>query len=121
MTHDPQSERISAFRLKRGLAVDEEEKPIWMATLGGFELPLPNWRWRREIIAAHDEHHIRTGFDTCVRGELLVASWELGARVHTDWRARLLCRSLMMIGLLRYPSQVVVAYRKGQAERDLAL
>jgi len=119
MTDDTKSERVQAFRRQHGLALDEEAKSIWMATLGPFEFPLPNWRWRREIVAAHDEHHIRTGYDTSAKGELLVASWELGACVYADWRARLLCRTLMMIGLLRYPAQVIGAYRRGKFEAGL--
>jgi len=109
--------RIEAFRRRNGLAADEESKTVWMAKLGSFEMPLPNWRWRREIVALHDGHHIRTGYDTSVKGELLVASWELGAAVYSDWRARLLCRALMLIGLARFPSDILVAYRKGKASR----
>lgn len=109
----PTEQQIKAFRAQNGLNLGEEAEPVWMATLGSLELPLPNWRWRREIVAAHDGHHIITGYDASVKGELLVASWELGAGVYSDWRARALCAFLMALGLLRYPRQTIIAYREG--------
>lgn len=110
-------QRTLDFRKDNGLALDEEYKTVWMATLGPLELPLPNWRWRRDIIAKHDEHHQLTGFDTSAKGELLVASWELGGKVYADWRARALCAALTLLGLLRYPRETLTAYRLGASTR----
>lgn len=108
---------IRNFRLQNGLAADEERKSIWMAQLGPFELPLPNWRWRRDIVAKHDSHHLLTGYDTSAKGELLVASWEIGACAYSDWRARTLCGLLTTLGLVRYPTETIVAYLRGKTHR----
>ena len=40
----------------------------------GLKVPLPNFRWRREIIAVHDAHHLITGYPLSLEGELHVES-----------------------------------------------
>jgi len=108
---------IVQFRKRNGFAAHDEQARVWMATLGPLELPLPNFEWRRSILVQHDYNHIRTGYDTTARGELLVAAWEVGAQCYRDWRAQALCRSLMALGLARYPSQTMQAYERGRTER----
>lgn len=88
-----------------------------MATLGPLELLLPNWHWRRSILFKHDSHQIHTGYDTSAHGELLVALWELRARVFHDPRARSLCAVLMMLGLIRYLRATWAAFKRRQRER----
>ena len=105
---------IQAFRTQNGLALDEESQRIWMGQLGPFEMPLPNWKWRRDIVAKHDSHHLLPGYDTSAEGELLVAAWELGSRAYEDWRARALCVVLMALGMARYPKRTIAAFREGR-------
>ncbi len=115
---DNRSGDIADFRRSNGFAAHDEKALVWMATLGPLELPLPNFRWRREILTQYDAHHLLTGYDTSARGELLVAAWEVGARCYSDWRARSLCRGLMLLGLIRYPGQTYRAYRRGKMACD---
>jgi len=105
---------VEQFRRSNNFDLREETSAIWIATLGPLELPLPNFRWRREILAQHDRHHLITGYDTSPRGELLVAAWEVGARSYQDWRAMALCRFLCLLGFIRYPLQTWDAYRAGK-------
>jgi hypothetical protein len=102
------------FRRTRGLNVDEEHSRIWLATLGGLIVPLPNFRWRREILAQHDFHHIITGFELTLFGELSLAAWELGVRCYTSAWARLLCGGLTLIGLIVQPVATLKAYYCGR-------
>jgi hypothetical protein len=102
------------FRRERGLNEHEEQSRIWLATLGGLIVPLPNFRWRREILAQHDFHHVITGFEPTLLGELSLAAWELGVRCYTSVWARLLCGGLTLIGLIVQPIATLRAYHRGR-------
>lgn len=104
------------FRRENGLNIDEDQRALWMAQLGSFIMPLPNFRWRREVINRHDAHHLLTGYPTSVSGELSLAAWELGAECYNDWRAKALCRLLMFFGLVSQPRITLSAFRKGASE-----
>jgi len=107
--------KLAQFRLKNGLNPHEAESSIWLATLGSFIMPLPNFKWRRAAIDKHDMHHIMTGYPITVSGELCLASWELGARRYTNFWARTLCVFLMALGLLSQPRKTLRAFRAGRA------
>jgi len=62
--------------------LDSGDEPIWLAKLGDFIVPLPNFRWRRESLAQHDENHMRTGYGFNAAEECRLASWELGSRCY---------------------------------------
>lgn len=104
---------VVKFRLENNLYLDEENTKVWLATLGNIIIPLPNFKWRRELVVIHDAHHLITGFPTTVEGELCVAAWELGVRCYSDWRARALCLILMVVGVLSKPQKVLKAFRSG--------
>lgn len=107
-------EQVEEFRRANGLDPRPEDSPVWMAQLGTFEFPLPNFDWRRRVLVQHDRHHLLTGYETTAQGELLMASWELGAEVYSDWRQRALCRFLMALGLITCQRKALAAYRRGQ-------
>jgi len=109
---------LSRFHTQNRLTSREANRPIWLATLGTLIIPLPNFRWRRAVIDQHDAHHLITGHSPSVEGELCLASWELGVRCYEHWAARFLCRFLMMLGLVRYPHQVLRAYKQGLNNRN---
>jgi hypothetical protein len=69
------------FRQDHGLDPVAEHRRIWLAKLGALIVPLPNFRWRREILALHDLHHLLTGYEPDFEGELSLAAWELGVRL----------------------------------------
>ena len=115
--NDPLPDAIVEFRTQNGFDIEEEASTVWMATLGPLKLPLPNFRWRRLIIAQHDAHHILLGYDTSAKGELLVAAWEVGAGCYSGWQARALCITLMILGFCRYPTATRNAYNRGRTHR----
>lgn len=115
MTKNAKDELIK-FRLENGLNPHEADSPIWLATLGSFIMPLPNFKWRRAAIDQHDMHHMMTGYSTSVSGELCLASWELGAKCYTSFWARGLCAFLMTLGLIAQPRLTLQAYKAGLAK-----
>jgi hypothetical protein len=107
-------DEVIAFRSANGLDPCPEEGRLWLAQLGGMIIPLPNFRWRRAIIAQHDRHHLLTGYPPTFEGELLVAAWEAGAQCYRHPCARLLCRTLMLVGLLLHTRKTMAAFRAGR-------
>ncbi len=112
-------EALSAFRQQHGLADDEAARPSWTCQLGPLTLRLPNFRWRRRAILAHDLHHVLTGTPCNMRGECLMAAWEFGAGRMPHWAAALFCLPLALIGLLWSPRRTWRAYRNGCGSRSL--
>ena len=110
-------EQVREFRRMNGLDPRPEDSPVWMAQLGPYEFPLPNFDWRRGVLVQHDHHHLLTGYDTTAQGELMVAAWELGAKAYADWRQRALCRFLMALGFVTCRRKTLAAYRRGQFGR----
>jgi hypothetical protein len=109
---------LTQFRRSRGLCEDEENRRVWLATLGNLIVPLPNFRWRQEILARHDAHHLITGYETTVGGELSLAAWELGVGCYSSLWARILCAGLMITGLVVQSRATINAYRCGQQSAD---
>ena len=110
------TEDVARFRAANGLNANEARRAVWMAQLGNFILPLPNFKWRRAVIDRHDAHHVLTGYPATASGELSLAAWELGAKCYEDWRARVLCWGLMCVGLTSQPKRTLTAYAKGKSQ-----
>ena len=113
--NDISSESLRHFRRDRGLSSADSNEKIWLVTLGGLIVPLPNFRWRCAILAQHDAHHILTGYEPTLRGELSLATWELGVRCYANFWANILCGGLLCAGMLIQPKRTVRAYRKGRS------
>ena len=113
------NEHVKTFRAENNLALDESNSPIWMAQLGHFVIPLPNFKWRREVIDRHDVHHLITGYDTSPSGELQLAAWELGAKCYSSLGAKTLCFLLALMGLATQPYNIISAYKKGCSKATL--
>ena len=94
--------------------LDTGDERVWLARLGDLVLPLPNFRWRREALAQHDRNHALTGYGFSARDECRLAAWELGRGCYDHWGARLLCRFLLVAGMLYGPQSMIAAYREGQ-------
>lgn len=105
---------------KEGYRLDTGEERVWLARLGDLVLPLPNFRWRREALALHDRNHELTGYGFSAADECRLAAWELGSRCYDHWGARLLCRFLVVAGMLYGPRSIVAAYKDGRSYRDVS-
>ena len=114
----PAREALRSFREANGLC-DDEHGRVWKIPIDFVTLYLPNFRWRREALAAHDLHHLLTGYPCTVKGELLIAAWEFGAGSYPHWGATLFCLPLALTGLLWFPREAVEAFRRGRRSRSL--
>lgn len=80
---------------------------------------LPSWGFKNDLVL-HDIHHMLTGYDTSLRGELELAAWELRSGGcgwnAVMWLDRL---SVVSVGLLLAPRLVVSGYRRGRGCHNL--
>jgi len=111
--------RDDALALLRGAGTDEAEAGSWTCRVGPLTLRLPNFGWRRRALAAHDLHHLMTGYPMTMRGEFQMAAWEFGAGRYPHWGASLMCAPLILAGLLWSPAAIRSAWRAGRRSRSL--
>ena len=115
---EPRLTREEAIaRLRRGMGRDRTES--WTCPVGPLTLRFPNFAWRKHAIAAHDLHHLMTGYPMTMRGEFQMAAWEFGAGRYPHWGATLFCGPLLIIGFLWSPSRMVAAYKAGRCSTSL--
>jgi hypothetical protein len=72
------------------------------------------FRWRQAAIDAHDRHHLITGYELTLTGEIQLAAWEWGAGRYPDWRATLFCSPLIVAGIAAMPVRTWRAFRRGR-------
>ena len=112
-------EALAEFRRANGLSADEPSKPSWTCRLGPVVIRLPNFKWRRQAILAHDLHHVLIGYPCNMRGEFQMAAWEFGAGPMPHWGAAAFCLPLIALGLFWSPRRMLAAFRAGQQSRTL--
>ena len=113
------AEALFAFREASGLHHDDHAARWWKIPIDFVTLYLPNFRWRRRAIAAHDMHHLLTGYPCTVAGELQIAAWEFGAGRYPHWGATVFCLPLVLAGALWAPYDTWDAFRRGRRSRSL--
>ena len=114
----PRLSREAALALLRCGRADEGT-PSWPCAIGPLTLRFPNFGWRRRAIAAHDLHHLMTGYPMTMRGEFQLAAWEFGAGRYPHWGATLFCGPLILLGLLWSPAAMWRAFRFGRRSESL--
>ena len=111
-------EALVEFRKAAGLDC-ESASTSWTCRLGPLALRLPNFKWRRQAILAHDLHHILTGYPCTMRGEFQMAAWEFGAGPMPHWGATLFCLPLVLAGLFWAPRRMLLAFVAGRRSCSL--
>jgi hypothetical protein len=114
----PRLSRAEALALLRRSG-DDEGPAHWPCAVGPFTLRFPNFSWRRRALAAHDLHHLMTGYPMTMRGEFQLAAWELGAGRYPHWGATLFCAPLVLAGLIWSPAAIWRAWRSGRRSQSL--
>jgi hypothetical protein len=112
-------EMLAEFRRRNRIPQDDGERAWWTCRLGPISILLPNFRWRRHAVLAHDLHHLLTGYPCTMRGECQTAAWEFGAGAMPHWAARLFCLPLVLLGLLWSPRRTWDAFASGRQSRTL--
>ncbi|NOT37236.1 MAG: hypothetical protein HOP11_07640 [Saprospiraceae bacterium] len=88
--------------------------------LGGlFHFYIPNWDARRKAVLRHDIHHLITGFESKILGELEISSWEIGSGCLNYFAAYLINSSGFLLGLLIYPKASFRAFALGCDSKNL--
>ena len=111
--------RDEALAILRCAAAGEADAASWTCPVGPVTLRLPNFAWRRRALAAHDLHHLMTGYPMTMRGEFQMAAWEIGAGRYPHWGATLMCAPLVLAGLIWSPAAIARAFRAGLRSRSL--
>jgi hypothetical protein len=114
----PRLSRAAALALLRQSSEDEG-LAHWSCAVGPLTLRFPNFAWRRRALAAHDLHHLMTGYPMTMRGEFQLAAWEFGAGRYPHWGATLFCAPLILAGLIWSPVAIRRAWRSGRRSRSL--
>jgi len=81
--------------------------------VGPIPFAFPNTTGRRRIVAAHDLHHVLTGYETNIRGEGELAAWEIGAGCRDGTGLRLELR-VLGFALARWPRELFRAFVRGR-------
>ena len=93
--------------------------PWWSCEFGRLRLLLYNFRWRRKAIAHHDLHHILTGYECTMAGEIEMAAWEFAAGRYPHPGATLFCLPLVCAGAVVMPARTFAAHCRGRRSRSL--
>jgi hypothetical protein len=115
----PRLSRAAALALLRQAGAEDDAATCWSCAVGPINLRFPNFAWRRRAIAAHDLHHLMTGYPMTMRGEFQLAAWEFGAGRYPHWGATLFCAPLILAGLLWSPAAIWRAWRWGRSSQSL--
>ncbi len=86
--------------------------------LGPIPFPIPNAPSRVRAVKVHDMHHILTGYDTNLRGEIEISAWEVGAGCKSFGAAWVLNLSGMGIWWL-WPKRIFEAFVRGLRSESL--
>lgn len=113
------NEMLALFRAEHGLPDDYAQARNFTVAVGPFTLRFPNFRWRQRAITAHDLHHALTGIPCTMRGECMMAAWELGAGRFRHAGATAFCMPLIFLGLVLTPTKTWASYKRGRATTSL--
>jgi len=86
---------------------------------GPIPIPIPNTDARVRAVRYHDLHHIVTGYDTDLVGEMEISAWELGAGCEDFAAAYVLNIGGLSGGALIAPWRTLRAFARGRASRSL--
>lgn len=87
--------------------------------LGSLPFPFPNTKGRIDAVKFHDLHHVLTGYDTDIIGELEISAWELGAGCKGFAAAWVLNLGGVAGGLVRAPKRTLAAFVRGRRSNTL--
>jgi hypothetical protein len=87
--------------------------------LGPIPFPIPNTPQRVEAVRYHDLHHVMTGYQTDILGELEISAWELASGCADKTAAWVLNFGGYAVGLVLAPRRTLRAFVRGRHSRNL--
>lgn len=87
--------------------------------LGPIPMPFPNTPARVRAVRYHDLHHVLTGYDTDIVGELEISAWEIAAGCKGYIAAWQLNLGGLVGGMFTAPRRTWRAFLRGRQSRTL--
>lgn len=106
---------------ENGFSLAMYDEPSFTVPVGPWKLRLPNPPARQRVVAAHDLHHVLTGYGTDWFGEIEVSAWECRAGLGRSIVAWTICIPFTLAGLLVSPRRTLRALRSARGSRSLLL
>lgn len=118
--HEPvRSARARYFEANR-FGADGGYGDAWVEVkFGPLPVPIPNTPARVRAVRYHDLHHIVTGYDTDLLGEMEISAWELGAGCEDFVAAYVLNVGGLSGGAAVAPLRTLRAFARGRRSRSL--
>ena len=108
---------LNQFYLNNGLAVNGGiAKNTFNVKLGVFNIPVPNPKFRKNVVHIHDIEHILNNCDTSNKGEAFIAGWEVGTRFYKYFPINIFIFLAFGYSLLIHPKTVFEGFKKGLNE-----
>ena len=105
---------LNQFNLNNGLPVNGGvAKNTFNFKLGIFNIPVPNPKFRKDVVHIHDVEHILNNCDTSHKGEAFIAGWEVGTRFYIYFQINIFIFLAFGYYLLMYPKTVFKGFKKG--------
>jgi hypothetical protein len=108
---------LNQFYLNNGLPVNGGiAKNTFNVKLGVFNIPVPNPKFRKNVVHIHDIEHILNNCDTSNKGEAFIAGWEVGTRFYKHFPINIFIFLAFGYSLLIHPKTVFEGFKKGLNE-----
>ena len=107
-------ELLNQFYLNNGLPLNGGiVKNTFNFKLGILNIPVPNPKFRKDVVHIHDIEHILNNCDTSHKGEAFIAGWEVGTRFYKYFPINIFVFLAFEYSLLMYPKTVFKGFTKG--------
>jgi hypothetical protein len=104
---------LNQFYLNNGLPVNGGiAKNTFNVKLGVFNIPVPNPKFRKDVVHIHDIEHILNNCDTSNKGEAFISGWEVGTRFYKHFPINIFIFLAFGYSLLIYPKTVFKGFKK---------
>jgi hypothetical protein len=105
---------LNQFYLNNGLPLNGGiAKNTFNVKLGVFNIPVPNPKFRKDVVHIHDIEHILNNCDTSNKGEAFISGWEVGTRFYKHFPINIFIFLAFGYSLLIYPKTVFKGFKKG--------
>lgn len=113
-------EALDRFFAENGFGPDGGYDVRWVKVhLKPFPVYFPNTAARVRAVKLHDVHHLLTGYDTSVTGEVEIGGWEIASGCAHHYPAWILNLGSFTMGLAIAPRRLYRAFVRGRRSLNL--
>ena len=85
-----------------------------------FYFYIPNFDARRKAVFKHDIHHLATGYESIMKGETEISTWEIASGCKSYWAAFLINMQGMIMGIpMLNIKGIFQAFKRGSRTENL--